>query len=96
MQVYLLTLSSGLRITLLDIPSPLMVGESAELTCNYDLEAKTLYSFKWYKDGIEFYRYVPRDYPQTQYLKMAGINVDVSYLVIFTFIIDPVAHSHHS
>lgn len=23
-------------------------------------------------------RYVPRDYPPTQYLKMSGINVDVS------------------
>lgn len=28
--------------------------------------------------GVSIYRYVPRDYPQTQYLKMAGIHVDVS------------------
>ncbi|KAI2803091.1 hypothetical protein BLOT_007214 [Blomia tropicalis] len=69
--------SNALRITLLDIPSPLVMGESAELTCNYDLDDHTLYSFKWYKDGFEFYRYVPRDYPQIQYLKIAGINVDV-------------------
>lgn len=45
-----------LQITLLDIPTPLVVGESAELTCNYDLGDNVLYSFKWYKDGIEFYR----------------------------------------
>nr|XP_027199342.1 uncharacterized protein LOC113793494 isoform X2 [Dermatophagoides pteronyssinus] len=70
-------ISDCLKITLLDIPSPLVVGESAELTCNYDLEDNVLYSFKWYKDGIEFYRYVPRDYPPTQYLKMSGINVDI-------------------
>ena len=50
--------AAALRITLLDIPSPLVVGESAELTCNYDLEDNVLYSFKWYKDGIEFYRLV--------------------------------------
>lgn len=30
------------------------------------------------KKGVSIYRYVPRDYPQTQYLKMAGIHVDVS------------------
>ncbi|KAH9406483.1 hypothetical protein TYRP_013463, partial [Tyrophagus putrescentiae] len=69
--------ATALKITLLDIPSPLSIGDSGELICNYDLEDNTLYSFKWYKDGIEFYRYVPRDYPQTQYLKMAGIHVDV-------------------
>nr|XP_046910388.1 uncharacterized protein LOC124491736 isoform X3 [Dermatophagoides farinae] len=77
MAISSIPLSNCLKITLLDIPSPLVVGESAELTCNYDLEDNVLYSFKWYKDGIEFYRYVPRDYPPTQYLKMSGINVDI-------------------
>ncbi|UXI19737.1 riboflavin kinase [Sarcoptes scabiei] len=75
--IFLIESIDSLRITLLDIPSPLVVGESTELTCNYDLEDNVLYSFKWYKDGIEFYRYVPRDYPPIQFLKMSGINVDV-------------------
>lgn len=95
----------ALHITLLDIPSPLVIGESVELTCNYDLDDHTLYSFKWYKDGTEFYRYeqglyllfsissfpfniryVPRDYPQTQYLKLSGINVDVSEFLVPFFV----------
>lgn len=39
--------SSGLRILMLDVPSPTIVGESVELTCSYELEGDKLYSVKW-------------------------------------------------
>ncbi|CAG2112197.1 unnamed protein product, partial [Medioppia subpectinata] len=71
-------MASALRIMMLDIPSPSMAGESVELMCSYDLENDKLYSIKWYKNGYEFYRYVPRDWPQAQYLAMPGIKVDLS------------------
>jgi hypothetical protein len=45
----------------------------------YDEEnEEVLYSVKWYKDGEEFYRFVPRaNPPQTSY-SFDGIKVDVS------------------
>ncbi|XP_053212076.1 uncharacterized protein LOC128395636 [Panonychus citri] len=67
-----------LRIVDLRVPSPTIAGESVELTCSYDLEDDKLYSVKWYKDGSEFYRYVPKDWPHAQVLPMEGIRVDTS------------------
>lgn len=39
---------------------------------------ETLYSVKWYKDGEEFYRYVPRANPPQSSYTFDGIKVDVS------------------
>ena len=43
-----LGLSNALKILMLDVPSPAIVGESVELTCSYDMEGDKLYSVKWY------------------------------------------------
>lgn len=43
-----------------------------------DDDEEVLYSVKWYKDGEEFYRFVPRaGSPQSSY-SFDGIKVDVS------------------
>jgi hypothetical protein len=41
-------------------------------------EEETLYSIKWYKDGDEFYRFVPRANPPQNSYSFDGIKVDVS------------------
>jgi hypothetical protein len=41
---------NGLRIIVMDIPNPVVVGDSLELTCSYDLEGDSLYSIKFYKN----------------------------------------------
>lgn len=64
---------------MLDVPSPTILGESVELTCSYELDNEQLYSVKWYKNDVEFYRYVPNDWPPGQFLPLPGIRVDVSY-----------------
>lgn len=69
---------SAIKILMLDVPSPVQVGESVELACSYDMEDDTLYSVKWYKNDVEFFRYVPKDWPPGQYLPMPGVKVDVS------------------
>ena len=56
-----------------------MRGDSVELSCIYELENDRLYSVKWYKNNVEFYRFVPRDWPPGQFLPHKGIRVDVSY-----------------
>lgn len=68
----------GLRIVSLDVPQRVSVGREVLLKCAYDLEGDLLYSVKWYKDDIEFFRYVPSDRPPGQYFEVNGIRVDVS------------------
>ena len=42
------------------------------------MEGDKLYSIKWYRNGNEFYRYIPSDTPDTTVFNGQGINVDVS------------------
>ena len=68
-----------MRLVRLSVPSYKFVGESAVLRCLYDLEREQLYSVKWYKDGDEFFRYIPGDRDQTvTVFRLPGVNVDVS------------------
>ncbi|XP_071747145.1 uncharacterized protein [Lepeophtheirus salmonis] len=40
------------------------------------MQGDTLYSVKWYKDDLEFYRFVPNDRPMLQVFPQNGIQVD--------------------
>ena len=53
------------------------------LRCEYDLGDMNLYSVKWYKDGSEFFRYMPDYDPRSQAVKNSGITVDVSIFLYF-------------
>ena len=70
--------SHGIRIKNLKIPHHATKGEDVRMECVYDLEADKLYSIKWYRNGHEFYRYIPSDRPRTTIFDRPGINVDVS------------------
>jgi hypothetical protein len=35
------------------------VGNTLALACNYVLEGSSLYSIKWYREDMEFFRYTP-------------------------------------
>lgn len=69
---------AGLRLAEVRIPKYVIKGSAAQLECLYDLDGEALYSVKWYKDGNEFYRYVPRDMPPAQTFLLSGVSVDVS------------------
>ncbi|PRD31443.1 UNVERIFIED_CONTAM: hypothetical protein NCL1_23549 [Trichonephila clavipes] len=68
----------AIRMLMMDVPSPTTQGESVELICSYELDEDKLYSVKWYKDDVEFYRYVPNDWPPGQFLPLQGVRLDVS------------------
>ncbi|XP_049764101.1 uncharacterized protein LOC126092519 [Schistocerca cancellata] len=55
-----------------------VLHQNARLECHYDLEGESLYSVKWYKDGREFYRFVPRDTPPAQIFQLPGVVVDMN------------------
>lgn len=62
----------------LKVPKYTVRGQNIILECRYHLGIDTLYSVKWYKDGYEFYRYVPRDTPPAQVFQQPGVYIDVS------------------
>nr|CAI5866405.1 unnamed protein product [Callosobruchus analis] len=53
--------------------------DTVTLQCRFDIEGEPLYTLKWYKGGKEFYRYIPKEMPNTQVFTVPGITVDVSY-----------------
>lgn len=71
-------ITSALTMTEVKIPNHIMRLKSALLGCRYALDGESLYSVKWYKDGHEIYRYVPRDKPPGQAFPLPGVNIDVS------------------
>jgi len=77
--ILLLSLIEGittLRLKSFSIPDHAIMGEDIELMCNYDMGGDKLYSVKWYRNGQEFYRYIPSDNPSTAVFRSPGINVD--------------------
>lgn len=51
--------SSNGNNQILDLPEYALSGDSIELTCNHRIPISRLYSVKWFKDSLEFYRYIP-------------------------------------
>ncbi|XP_075536349.1 cell adhesion molecule 4-like [Dermacentor variabilis] len=67
-----------LRLVDLHVPGAVRSGEPVQLRCEYDLENAELYSVKWYKNNVEFYRYLPSDVPPGQSYELLGTFVDHS------------------
>ncbi|EEC02590.1 beat protein, putative [Ixodes scapularis] len=72
-----------IRILSLEVPQTALVGTEARLRCAYDLEGDVLYSVKWYRDDVEFFRFVPSDRPPGQFFPVDGIKVDVRTAFFF-------------
>ncbi|XP_015910876.1 cell adhesion molecule 2 [Parasteatoda tepidariorum] len=67
-----------LKINMLHVPTPVLIGDSVLLKCVFELGNETLYAVKWYKNMGEFYRYVPAADPPLKTLSQSGIEVDMS------------------
>merc|ERR1719397_248688 len=50
------------------------VGDTVELKCDYHLDT-TLYSIKWYRDNVEFFRYIPSEEPHTTVFIVPGMEL---------------------
>lgn len=75
-----------LKLTELRIEEHTLVGNSTRLECKYDLQGEKLYTVKWYKDGNEFYRFLPGETPEVQVFEVAGVHVDVSLIFLIRYI----------
>ncbi|CAL1289416.1 unnamed protein product, partial [Larinioides sclopetarius] len=66
----------ALKMLELQVPPSIMSGQPITLNCTFDLEGDTLYSIKWYKNNVEFYRYILGDNPPGQKYPLQGIYLD--------------------
>ena len=69
---------AGLQLEELSSPAHLVLGQSASLVCNYNLANSSLYSLKWYKNGQEFFRFMPSLARSFEVFHVVGVNLDVS------------------
>ncbi|KAH1014005.1 hypothetical protein HUJ04_002912 [Dendroctonus ponderosae] len=58
-----------------EVPVAVLRGEDANLQCFYDLEGDKLYSVKWYRGSLEFFRYSPSEFPPIKQFKIRGLNI---------------------
>ncbi|EDS29465.1 conserved hypothetical protein [Culex quinquefasciatus] len=73
-----LAASPGLRNLALVIKPPwVRRGQEAQLHCQYEMEGAPLYSVKWYRGTLEFYRYSPFENPPAKIFPFTGIKVDL-------------------
>uniref|UniRef100_A0A182X2L8 Ig-like domain-containing protein n=1 Tax=Anopheles quadriannulatus TaxID=34691 RepID=A0A182X2L8_ANOQN len=71
--------STGLRNLSLSIKPPwVRRGQEAQLHCQYEMEGTPLYSVKWYRGTLEFYRYSPFENPPAKIFPFTGIKVDLA------------------
>ncbi|XP_022248782.1 uncharacterized protein LOC111087205 [Limulus polyphemus] len=68
---------SSLKLVELHVPAGVARGAPLWLYCGYDLEGDDLYSVKWYKDHVEFYRFLPSDHPPGQKYDLQGVYMDL-------------------
>ncbi|KAE8738063.1 hypothetical protein FOCC_FOCC016466 [Frankliniella occidentalis] len=64
-----------MRLLELRVPPHTVARLPVQLECRFDMEGETLYSVKWYKDGHEFYRFVPTDTPKQFNFQVHGVHV---------------------
>ncbi|KAK7592720.1 hypothetical protein V9T40_007472 [Parthenolecanium corni] len=69
--------SESLKNVSIEVPVAVRVGQSVALECRYDLEGESLYMLKWYKGRSEFYRFVPKELPNTRVFPVPTVDVDV-------------------
>lgn len=67
--------AGALRLLELRVPPHTVARLPVQLECRFDMEGETLYSVKWYKDGHEFYRFVPTDTPKQFNFQVHGVHV---------------------
>ncbi|CAL1265652.1 unnamed protein product [Larinioides sclopetarius] len=68
----------SLKLREVSVPAVVIKGDDVWLNCTYDLEKETLYSIKWHKNNVEFYRYIPADNPPGQKYELDGIHIDLT------------------
>ncbi|KAA0186188.1 hypothetical protein HAZT_HAZT010128 [Hyalella azteca] len=73
-----LTAVQGMEVSSVEVPRYLLLGESATLACHFRLQDEVLYSLTWWKDGRQFYSYIPSNSPRVVVFNVPGVTVNVT------------------
>lgn len=57
------------------LPRIAISDDPIDLRCTYELDNEALYSIKYYRDGEEFYRFIPRDPRPVRVFPRRGLKV---------------------
>lgn len=68
---------TGLKDVRILVPDAVSRGDTATLSCYFDLEGDSLYSVKWYKGRREFFRYTPNEAPPMKIFPIPELNLEV-------------------
>ncbi|XP_063587787.1 uncharacterized protein LOC134765039 [Penaeus indicus] len=69
----------GVLVHDVKVPQPGISGRSAQLECLWSAGAKGFYSVRWYKDGEQFYSFIPQNYPEVKVdHNLPGVTVYLS------------------
>ena len=68
--------TSALILREVTLPPFIIAGDTTSLGCDYDSQGEQVYSVKWYKGGLEIFRFQPslRDRPISVYTR-PGVNI---------------------
>ncbi|XP_047740569.1 uncharacterized protein LOC125179208 [Hyalella azteca] len=72
-----LTAVQGMEVSSVEVPRYLLLGESATLACHFRLQDEVLYSLTWWKDGRQFYSYIPSNSPRVVVFNVPGVTVNI-------------------
>lgn len=71
---------SAFRIVNLEVPTQVAAGETVQLKCEYELAPYSkLYTLRWLKNNVEFYRYEPDGQTRHRFYRIHGLQVNVSF-----------------
>lgn len=74
-----LTGAKGVSVHNVTVPTPGIAGEAARLECHWSPGSKGFYSVRWYKDGEQFYSFIPRNRPEVKVdHNLPGVTVFLS------------------
>ncbi|KAK9736458.1 CD80-like C2-set immunoglobulin domain [Popillia japonica] len=68
----------SLKSLFIKVPEIVKSGDTVTLSCEYDLEQAALYTIKWYRNNVEFFRFVPKESPPFRAFPLSHVNVDIS------------------
>lgn len=62
---------------MLESPEYALAGDSIELTCNHRMPVDRLSAVRWFRDSLEFYRFVPTEEPQSSKTAFLAPEIDL-------------------
>jgi len=75
--VCIIRVTDSIRLLNISVPHQVGSGHDIQLHCVFILEGHRLYSVKWFKGEMEFFRVVPNESPNRRVFPINGLTIDM-------------------